>query len=174
VDHALRTAARVTLGTAAVALAALAVGLPRPDWAAAACASVLLLEGARATLRRARHRAVGTAAGITVAAVALALDPGPAVLVALVVLLQFAVELTVVRSYTVGVAFLTPLALLQGTLAAGQLTGPVTTLLATRLVETALGCALALLAQVAAPAPGERPVRAVALRLARRRSPAFS
>jgi hypothetical protein len=173
VDQALRTAARVSLGTAAAALTALAVGLPRPDWAAVACAAVLVLEGSRATLRRVRHRAVGTAAGITVAAVALALDPGPLTLVALVVLLQFAVELTVVRSYTVAVALLTPLALLQGTLATGLLAGPVTPLLTTRLVETALGCALALLAQAAVPARGERPVRAVALRLARRRSPAF-
>jgi uncharacterized membrane protein YccC len=109
---------------------------------------------------------VGTAAGIGVAGIILAAVPGVLPLVVLVVVLQFVVELVVARNYTLAVVFITPLALLQGTLATGQLDGPVAGLLAGRLVETAIGCALAVLAQALVPPPGERPARTLALRLA--------
>jgi uncharacterized membrane protein YgaE (UPF0421/DUF939 family) len=162
----LRAAARGAVGTGAAALAALALGLPRPDWAAVACAAVLVHDSTRTTVHRAGHRAVGTAAGIGVAGIILAAVPGVLPLVVLVVLLQFVVELLVARNYTLAVVFITPLALLQGALATGQLDGPVAGLLAGRLVETAIGCALAVLAQGLVPPPGERPARTLALRLA--------
>ena len=88
----------------------------------------------------------------------------------LVVVLQFVVELLVARHYALAVVFITPLALLQGALATGQLDGPVAGLLAGRLIETAIGCTLAVLAQAVIPPPGERPARIVALRLARARA----
>jgi uncharacterized membrane protein YgaE (UPF0421/DUF939 family) len=166
----MRAAARGAVGTAAAALVALTLGLPRPDWAAVACAAVLLHDASRATLRRAGHRAAGTAAGIGVAGVVLAVAPGALALVVLVVVLQFVVELVVARNYTLAVVFITPLALLQGALATGQLDGPVAGLLAGRLIETAVGCAAAVLVQAAIPPPGERPARSVALRLAARRT----
>jgi hypothetical protein len=109
---------------------ALALGLPRPDWAAVACAAVLVHDATRTTVRRAGHRAVGTAAGIGVAGVVLAIAPGALALVVLVVVFQFVVELIVARNYTAAVVFITPLALLQGALASGQLDGPVAGLLA--------------------------------------------
>jgi hypothetical protein len=161
----LRAAVRGAAGTSIAALVALTLGLPRPDWAAVACAAVLLNDASRATLRRAGHRAAGTAAGIGVAGLVLAVAPGALALVVLVVVLQFVVELVVTRNYTVAVVFITPLALLQGALATGQLDGPVGGLLAGRLVETAIGCALAVLVQAAVPPPGEQPVRSVAVRL---------
>ncbi len=166
----LRAAARGALGTGAAALLALTLGLPRPDWAAVACAAVLLHDASRATLRRAGHRAAGTAAGIGVAGLVLAVAPGALALVVLVVVLQFVVELVVARNYTLAVVFITPLALLQGALATGQLDGPIAGVLAGRLVETAIGCALAVLVQAAIPPPGERPARTVALRVAGARS----
>jgi uncharacterized membrane protein YccC len=162
----LRAAARGALGTSAAALIALTLELPRPDWAAVACAAVLLHDASRATLRRAGHRAAGTAAGIGVAGLVLAVAPGAVTLVVLVVVLQFVVELVVARNYTLAVVFITPLALLQGALATGQLDGPIAGLLAGRLVETAIGCGLAVLVQAAIPPPGEQPVRSVALRVA--------
>jgi uncharacterized membrane protein YccC len=119
---------------------------------------------------RAGHRAVGTAAGIGVAAIILAAAPGALALVVLVIVLQFVVELVVVGNYTLAVVFITPLALLQGALATGQLDGGVAGLLAGRLVETAIGCALAVLAQAVLPPPGERPARSLVLRLARGRA----
>jgi uncharacterized membrane protein YgaE (UPF0421/DUF939 family) len=166
----LRASARGGAGTGAAALVALVIGLPRPDWAAVACAAVLVHDATRATVRRAGHRAVGTAAGIAVAGLLLATAPGALALVVLVVVLQFVVELTVARNYTLAVVFITPLALLQGTLATGQLDGPVAGLLAGRLVETAIGCAVAVLVQALVPPPGERPARTVALRLTGRRA----
>jgi uncharacterized membrane protein YgaE (UPF0421/DUF939 family) len=170
----LRAAARGALGTSTAALVALTLGLPRPDWAAVACAAVLVHDASRATLRRAGHRAAGTAAGIGVAGLVLAVTPGALALVVLVVVLQFVVELVVARNYTLAVVFITPLALLQGALATGQLDGPIAALLAGRLVETAIGCALAVLVQAVIPPPGERPVRTVALRLtARHPAPAL-
>jgi hypothetical protein len=93
---------------------------------------------------------------------------GPFSLVVLVVVLQFVVELVVVRDYTLAVAFITPPALLQGAPATGQLTGSATGLLTACLVETAVGCALALLAQAACPPPGEAPVTRTAALLRRR------
>jgi uncharacterized membrane protein YgaE (UPF0421/DUF939 family) len=89
-------------------------------------------------------------------------------LVVLVVVLQFVVELLVARNYTLAVVFITPLALLQGVLATGQLDGQVAGLLGGRLLETAIGCTVAVLAQALVPPPGERPARAAAVRLAQR------
>jgi uncharacterized membrane protein YgaE (UPF0421/DUF939 family) len=166
----LRAAGRGASGTGVAALVAMAIGLPRPDWAAVACAAVLVHDATRSTVRRARHRAVGTAAGIGVAGLVLAAAPGALALVVLVILLQFVVELLVARNYTLAVVFITPLALLQGALATGQLHGPVAALLAGRLLETAIGCTAAVLAQAAVPPPGERPAQAAVLRLARRSS----
>jgi uncharacterized membrane protein YgaE (UPF0421/DUF939 family) len=166
----LRATARGAVGTGAAALVAIALGLPRPDWAAVACAAVLVHDTTRATVARAGHRAVGTAAGIGVAAIILAAAPGALALVVLVIVLQFVVELVVVGNYTLAVVFITPLALLQGALATGQLDGGVAGLLAGRLVETAIGCALAVLAQAVLPPPGERPARSLVLRLARGRA----
>jgi hypothetical protein len=163
-----RAAARGAVGTSGAALVALALGLPRPDWAAVACAAVLVHDATRPTVRRAGHRAVGTAAGIGVAGLVLAVVPGVLPLVALVVVLQFVVELLVARNYALAVVFITPLALLQGTLATGQLDGPVAGLLAGRLVETAIGCALAVAAQAICPPPGERPAQAAVRRITRR------
>lgn len=171
----LRASARGAGGTGAAALVALLLGLPRPDWAAVACAAVLVHDTTRSTVRRAGHRALGTAAGIGLAGLVLAVVPGVLPLVVLVVVLQFVVELVVARNYTLAVVFITPLALLQGALATGQLDGPVLGLLAGRLVETAIGCTFAVLAQVVVPPPGERPARTLVLRVAGRRvAPALS
>jgi hypothetical protein len=165
-----RAAARGAVGTGGAALIALTLGLPRPDWAAVACAAVLVHDGTRTTVRRAGHRAAGTAAGIGVAGLVLAIVPGVFPLVVLVVALQFVVELLVARNYALAVVFITPLALLQGTLATGELDGPVIGLLAGRLVETAIGCALAVAAQAVLPPPGERPTQAAMRRLNVRRT----
>jgi uncharacterized membrane protein YccC len=154
---ALRAACRIAAGTGGAALVALAVGLPRPDWAAAACAAVLVHDQSRATLRRARHRAVGTAAGIGLAGLVLVAQPGLLATVALVVGLQFVVELVVARNYTVAVLFITPLALFLGLLATGHpidaAAGP---LLIARLLETAVGCVLAVAVHALCPPPGAR------------------
>jgi uncharacterized membrane protein YgaE (UPF0421/DUF939 family) len=171
----LRAVARGAMGTGTAALVAVLLGLPRPDWAAVACAAVLVHDATRTTVRRAGHRAIGTAAGIGVAGLVLAVAPGVLPLVVLVIVLQFVVELLVARNYTLAVVFITPLALIQGALATGQLDGPVLGLLAGRLAETAIGCTLAVLAQAAVPPRGERPARALALRIAAvRGAPALS
>ena len=162
-----RAAGRGAIGTGVAAFVALALGLPRPDWAAVACAAVLVHDATRATVRRAGHRAVGTAAGIGVAGLVLAAAPGTLALVGLVVVLQFVVELLVARNYTAAVVFITPLALLQGALASGHLDGPVAGLLAGRMIETAIGCTVAVLAQALVPPSGERPAQAMSLRLVR-------
>jgi hypothetical protein len=164
-----RAAGRGAIGTGVAAFVALSLGLPRPDWAAVACAAVLVHDATRTTVRRAGHRAVGTAAGIGVAGLLLAVAPGVMTLVVLVIVLQFVVELLVARNYAAAVVFLTPLALLQGALASGQLDGPVAGLLAGRMIETAIGCTVAVLAQAVVPPPGERPAQAMVRRLVRRR-----
>jgi hypothetical protein len=162
-----RAAGRGAIGAGVAALVAVALGLPRPDWAAVACAAVLVHDATRTTVRRAGHRAVGTAAGIGVAGLVLAAAPGALAIVVLVVVLQFVVELLVARNYTAAVVFITPLALLQGALATGHLEGPVAGLLAGRMIETAIGCTIAVLAQVVIPPAGERPALAMSRTLVR-------
>jgi uncharacterized membrane protein YccC len=88
------------------------------------------------------------------------------------VLLQFLAELLVVRNYAAAVVFITPLALVQAALASGQLDGPVAGLIAGRLLETVVGCIVAVAVQAAIPPPGQRPVRALSLRLVRALRPA--
>ena len=160
----LRAAARGAVGTGAAALVAVAAGAPRPDWAAVACAAVLVHDATRTTLRRAGHRAFGTAAGIGVAGLVLAVvarrpaarRPGG----------RPAVRRRTPRrpQLHAGGRLHHSLALLQGALATGQLDGPILGLLAGRLVETAIGCTLAVLVQAVIPPPGERPARTAVLR----------
>ena len=121
----LRAAARGAVGTGAAALVALLLGLPRPDWAAVACAAVLVHDASRTTVRRAGHRAARHRRGHRSSPASSSPSrPASCALVVLVVVLQFVVELVVARNYTLAVVFITPLALIQGALATGQLDGP--------------------------------------------------
>jgi uncharacterized membrane protein YccC len=167
--HSLAVPAGVRVFVAAVlaAAAAAAVDLPHAYWAPAAAVVVLQATSARLTISRAGHRVVGTIAGVLLAAGIFALEPSPLMVVVIVGLLQFVVEVVIGRLYALGVAFVTPLALLIAESGGDRM--PLPGLLADRLAETVLGCAAGILvALVVLPRAATRRIP-VAVALVRRR-----
>lgn len=167
--HSLAVPAGVRVFVAAVlaAAAASAAQLPHAYWAPAAAVVVLQATSARLTMTRAGHRVVGTIAGVLLAAAVFALEPSPVMVVIVVGLLQFVVEVVIGRLYALGVAFVTPLALLIAESGGDRM--PLPALFADRLAETVLGCAVGILvALVVLPRAATRRVP-VAVELVRAR-----
>ncbi|WP_191089259.1 FUSC family protein [Microbacterium radiodurans] len=133
-----RAAAIAVVGT----IAALVVDPERAYWIVGAGIAVLgVSAGRRVALSRGIHRALGTAAGAAVY-LALAFVPLPGVALALVLgVLQFVIELVVVRHYALALVFITPLVLLI--LSAAGAGGP--ELAVERVVDTAVGAVLGIL-----------------------------
>jgi uncharacterized membrane protein YccC len=135
----------IRVGVATVVAGGLAglLGLEHAYWAMAA-AVLVLHQGLdrRRTTQRALERLVGTWTGLLLAAAVISTHPHALWLVAVVMLLNFLVELTVVRNYTLAVVFITAVALVISTGAHG--TDDLGALLLARGVDTAVGCAVAL------------------------------
>jgi hypothetical protein len=96
----------------------------------------------RLTALRGIHRVVGTIVGLGLFALVLLWGPKGLLLALLLAALQFIVELVVIRNYGLALIFITPLAL---TIASQGDPGDVGTVVATRVVDTLLGAAIALL-----------------------------
>lgn len=142
-SDSLRLTLRVGVAVALSGVAALMYTADHSYWAMAAAVLVLYqgFDWSR-TVQRGAERMVGTLLGLGLAAAILTWHPQGWWLVAVIALLQFAIEMFVVRNYTLAVVFITPLAL---TIAAGG--KPVADLhhfLLTRGVDTVIGCVVAL------------------------------
>jgi len=135
--HVLRNGVAV----AASGAIATAAGIGHPYWAMVSAVVPLAARDLSSQVVRGTHRLVGTALGLVVAGVLLALDPPTLVVIAVVVLLQVAAELLVGRNYAVALVAVTPLALLMVHLAAPI---PSRVLVADRGVETLIGVAVGL------------------------------
>jgi hypothetical protein len=96
----------------------------------------------RLTALRGIHRVVGTIIGLGLFALVLLWGPKGLWLALLLAVLQFVVELVVIRNYGLALIFITPLAL---TIASQGDPGDVGTVVATRVVDTLLGAAIALI-----------------------------
>jgi uncharacterized membrane protein YccC len=135
----------VRVGVATIVAGGLAglLGLEHAYWAMSA-AVLVLHQGLdrRRTTQRALERFVGTWMGLLLAAAVIATHPHALWLVAAIMVLNFLVELTVVRNYTLAVVFITAVALVISTGARG--TDDLGALLLARGVDTAVGCAVAL------------------------------
>jgi Fusaric acid resistance protein-like len=147
-------AARAALAALVAYTAAHLVGLNHAYWAAAAAVAVA---GpglhATATVRRGLDRAGGTVVGMLLAAAVFALRPHAFGLVAVLMALQFAVEILAPRNYALAVCFITPLALLISESASGA---DEPGLLGARFAATAVGCAIGIATTLLAPRdPGE-------------------
>jgi uncharacterized membrane protein YccC len=120
---------------------AILAGLGHPYWAVVSVVAVLPPAGARHSTSRAFHRIFGTTLGVGITA--LVLLPGPPVWVLILVIAigQFGAEILVGKHYGAALLFITPLALTVAHLASPV---SVTGLLVDRVVETALGGAVAL------------------------------
>lgn len=115
-----------------------ALELEHPIWAMAAAAVPLAVSGTGNRVRRGTHRIIGTLGGLVLTGAILLPfgSPAPAVLVLLIIVLQFPTELFMIRNYGVALFFFTPLILLMT-----QLASPVSSLelIADRALQTALG-----------------------------------
>ncbi|RYU13463.1 FUSC family protein [Nocardioides iriomotensis] len=129
----------VAVGVAG-ALAA-AVGIGHPWWAMVAAAAPLSAPGRQHQVLRAGHRIAGTTLGLLPAAALLSLGLEPVPIVLVVVALQVVTELLVPRNYALALLFITPMALLMGTVAAQPSTRA---LIVDRGVETAIGALVAI------------------------------
>ncbi len=128
-----------TLAVTTAMVVAAALDLGHAYWAAVAAAAATSGPTTGARVARAAQRAIGTLAGVVVAAGVLALEPSPLVTILLAIVLQATAELLVGRNYALALLVITPLALLMVHLAAGT---PADTLVQDRAVETLLGADL--------------------------------
>lgn len=136
----IRAAIVAVVGGLATGAIALASGIGHPYWAVVAVVAVLPLAYAPFSLTRAWHRAAGTTVGVFIAAGILWLDLPPIAIIAIAVACQFITEIVVARHYGIALLFITPLALTVSNL---SLPSDVLPLLADRVLETAIGCAVA-------------------------------
>ena len=143
-DHALvATSLRIGVGATVAALAATALGLQNPYWAATTAVAVQLGTDARHTRDRAVNRAAGTVLGVLLAWLIISAGLPVGAEIALVGMLQFAVELLVAHQYGLAVAVITPMVLIQVHI--GVPGRPGSTLVAERLAETLIGIVLGVL-----------------------------
>jgi uncharacterized membrane protein YccC len=121
------------------------LGLQNAYWAMAAAVVVLHQDSYhRRTIHRGLQRVLGTWLGVGLAAAVIAAYPhGLSIfaLVAAMMVLNFLIEVTVARNYTVAVVFITAAALL--TASGGRADTELSSLLLARGLDNALGCAVA-------------------------------
>ncbi|MFC8617270.1 FUSC family protein [Micromonospora purpureochromogenes] len=110
-------ALRMILGTGAASGLAVLLNLGHGYWAALSAAAVLHSVNVRASTQRAVQRTLGTLVGLALALGVLAVHPVPAVLVLVIMILEFLLEYVAARNDGLGVVFLAPVALLLVALA---------------------------------------------------------
>jgi uncharacterized membrane protein YccC len=134
---------RVALATILAGALAGLLSLEHAYWAMTV-AVLILHQGLdrRRTTQRALERLVGTWAGLLLAAAVISTEPHTLWLVGAIMVLNFLVELTVVRNYTLAVVFITAVALVIST--GAHPTSDLGALLLARGVDTAVGCAVAM------------------------------
>ena len=142
--HALLVVTRVGVAALIAGFISAGLGLAHGYWAIATAVLVLYqgLDWTR-TWHKGVQRTAGTGAGLVLAAALLAARPAGLWLVAVLMVLQFTIEMSVVRNYALAVVFITPTALLIAS-RGGAVPG-IGQLLAARGADTVLGCAVALI-----------------------------
>lgn len=133
--------ARVAVGVPLAGLAAAAFGVDRAYWAMSA-AVLVLHQGADLirTMQRGGERLLGTWVGLGLAAVILWTHPHGLVIAAVLAVLNFTIEMLVVRHYALASVFITATAL---TIAAGGHPIDAGHVLLARGLDTLIGCAVA-------------------------------
>ncbi|WP_243769604.1 FUSC family protein [Amycolatopsis acidicola] len=144
-------AAKVGAGVLIAGLLAHFLGLGHPYWTMIAAAAVLQSTHLQHTVHRTVQRVLGTVAGVVIGGLLLAADLPTAAKLACIVIALLCAEFTVVRNYAVAMLFVTPLTLLLGSLLnQGTALGAASD----RLIDTALGAAIGLVAAMVRPGRG--------------------
>jgi hypothetical protein len=133
---------RLAVASAIAVLVSSPLGVHRSYWVLLTVIAILQNgRRLRLTALRGIHRVVGTIFGLGLFALVLLWGPKGLWLALLLAVLQFVVELVVIRNYGLALIFITPLAL---TIASQGDPGDVGTVVATRVLDTLLGAAMAL------------------------------
>ena len=138
----LPSAARIGIAVAAGVALGQALGLGHAYWVGLTAAAVLQGSNLAVTRGRVLHRLAGTVAGVVLTFAVLGWNPPLWVVVLAVAAAQFAVELVIPVHYGLAVTAITVLAL--GLFHLGSPTEDVSSALGARLIDTAIGAALAL------------------------------
>ena len=113
-----------------------ALMIPSPYWAQVAAVAPLSETRRLGQVNRALHRVVGTVLGVVIAAFLMSFPSEPWQTVVWIVVMQFLAEMFVTRNYSLGLVFVTPLALLMVHLANPERNYE---MLVPRIVETSIG-----------------------------------
>ena len=140
-QHLVLLAAAV-LGVLAAWGLALAFGIGHPFWAAVTVAALMPALLATDVRRRTLHLMLGTLGGVGIATFLFSFEPSHLGLIAIIIVCQAAAEIAVARNFGVALLFFSPLAIGMSNLSVGA---PWPPLLLDRLVEAALGTAVAFL-----------------------------
>jgi hypothetical protein len=141
-DEMATIAARVVVAVAVAGLLSLPLGVHRAYWLMMVAGAVLQTSYvSQSNAIRAVHRIVGTVCGVAVFGLIELVEPRGLWLVAVVALLEFAIEVVVARHYALALTFITPVAL---TISAAGGTDASLTLVSERVVDTFLGAAIAM------------------------------
>ena len=141
-SHSRRVMMRVALATPLAGALASGFGVGHAYWAMAG-AVLVLHQGSHlvATLQRGIDRVAGTLVGLGLAAVVLLAHPQGWWLIAIVVTLQFCIEMFVVANYAVATVFITAIAL---SISAGTRRVDIGALILDRGLDTVIGCGVGL------------------------------
>ena len=135
-------ALRVVAAVAIASLLSLPLGIHRTYWVVMVAGVVLQVSHSlRITMIRAAQRVLGSFLGLATFALVTLGAPTGIWLIVVIALLQFAVEVVVVRNYALGLIFITPVALTIT--AAGQAADSLV-LMSDRIIDTVLGAAIAI------------------------------
>jgi Fusaric acid resistance protein-like len=133
---------RLTVASAIAVLVSSPLGVHRTYWVLLTVIAIMQNgRRLRLTALRGIHRVLGTFVGLGLFALLLSWNPHGLLLALLLAVLQFIVELVVIRNYGLALIFITPLALI---IAAQGDPGDVGTVISTRVVDTLLGAGIAL------------------------------
>ncbi|HEV7950902.1 MAG TPA: FUSC family protein [Glaciihabitans sp.] len=118
------------------------LGTPRAYWVVMTVVAVLQNgHRIRMSVLRGAHRVLGTLVGVAVFALVVTLNPTGIWVAILVTVLQFLIELVVIRNYGLALVLITPLAL---TIAAQAHSGPAVDIIRDRVADTVLGAVVAI------------------------------
>jgi len=132
-----------TVGVLTAWSGAVVLGVGHPFWAVVTVAALMPALASADIWSRTLHLMLGTLGGVAAATALFSLDPGHLALIAIIIVCQGAAEIAVTRSYGFALLFFSPLAIGMSNLSRGA---PWQPLLIDRLLEAAIGTAVAFLA----------------------------
>lgn len=135
--------ASATVGVVSAWILALGLGIGHPFWAAVTVAALMPALTAKDVWRRAIHLMLGTVGGVAIASFLFLFNPGHLALIAIIIACQAVAQIVVSRNFGVALLFFCPLAIGMSNLSIGAPWPPI---LVDRVVEAALGVAVAFLA----------------------------